>query len=395
MKEKTIPQIESILNRGTEDIIDRQHIQSRLQSGDTLRVKLGIDPTAPALHLGRAIPLRKLREFQDLGHTAVLIIGDFTATIGDPSDKLSKRPMLTREDVRKNMEHYLEQLGKIIDISKAEVHYNSEWLATMSAEELIGLAEAFSMQQILARRNFKDRIDSGQDVSVREALYPILQGYDSVVVKADIELGGFDQLFNLMAGRVMQKYHRVPEQDIITTQMLEGTDGRKMSASWGNVITIVDTPRDMFGKIMALRDDLITKYFLLCTSAGDDYIQDAESRMKEGTLNPRDAKLDLAEHIVALYHSAEDAEKEREYFISTFSKKTLPEEIDSISIERESVWGDFLVQHNFVTSKSEAKRLIEGGGVEVDGERVLHAQDAVREGVVKIGKSKFVKIRLQ
>ena len=254
--------IEELLARGVEDVIVKEHLEQALKSGKQLRVKFGIDPTGPKIHLGRSIPLRKLKAFQELGHQIVLIIGDFTATIGDPSDKLSKRPTLTKEHVQENMRNYAKQLGKILDMGKVELRYNSEWLEKLSLKDINELADCFSIQQMAARRNFKDRIDKGEDVSMREMLYPLMQGYDSVVVKSDVEVGGFDQLFNVMAGRAIQKQYGQPEQDILTTQMLEGTDGRKMSTSWGNVITIVDESNDMFCKIMAIKDDLILKYFL-------------------------------------------------------------------------------------------------------------------------------------
>jgi tyrosyl-tRNA synthetase len=214
--------------------------------------------------------LRKLRAFQDLGHIVVFIIGDFTAQIGDPSDKLEKRPMLTAEAIKHNLKTYKEQVGKIIDLSKAEFHYNSTWLSKLRFQEIAELAESFSVQQMTARRNFKDRFDKGEEVSLREFLYPLMQGYDSVAINADVELGGFDQLFNVKAGRVVQKHYGKPEQDVLTVQMLEGTDGRKMSSSWGNIIAIVDEPNDMYGKIMSVRDDLLTKYFLLCTDLSEE-----------------------------------------------------------------------------------------------------------------------------
>jgi tyrosyl-tRNA synthetase len=394
MKEEIIAKIEEILNRGTEDVIDRNHLKDKLVSGKKLRIKFGIDPTGPKIHLGRAIPLRKVRALQDLGHTVVLIIGDFTATIGDPSDKLAKRPILTREDVTNNMAGYLDQIGKIVDVSKAEIHYNSEWLSTMSAEELISLAESFSIQQMISRRNFKDRIESGQEVSLRESLYPILQGYDSVMVRADVEVSGFDQLFNVMAGRTLQKHHQIPQQDVLTTTMLEGTDGRKMSTSWGNVITILDEPREMFGKIMSVRDDLIVKYFTLCTSIAISAIQEIEKNIQDGSLNPRDAKLALATEIVRMYHSQEEAEQEHRFFIETFSKKNVPEEVEEVQGDKDETWADFLVRTKSISSKSEAKRLIDGGGVEIGGQRVSKASDKIKEGVLKVGKSRFLKIIL-
>jgi tyrosyl-tRNA synthetase len=257
--------IEEILSRGVEDCFVKEDLKKDLLSGRQLRIKFGIDPTGPKIHIGRAIPLRKLRQFQLLGHQIVLIIGDFTAQIGDPSDKLSKRPMLTRELIEENMRDYKAQIGKIIDIDKVEFVYNSDWLRPLGFQEICELAESFTVQQMVARRNFAERIENGEEVSLRELMYPLMQGYDSVAINADVEIGGFDQLFTLKAGRYIQKHYGKKEQNVLTIQMLEGTDGRKMSTSWGNIITVVDEPNDMYGKIMSLKDELIIKYFTLTT----------------------------------------------------------------------------------------------------------------------------------
>lgn len=240
--------IMDILERDTEDVFIKESLIERLTSGKQLRVKLGIDPTSAHIHIGRANVLRKLRAFQDLGHIPVFIVGDFTAQIGDPSDKLSKRPMLTIEQITENIQTYKEQVGKIIDLDTAEFHYNSTWLSELNFKEIAMLAESFSVQQMLARRNFSDRYEQGEEISLREFLYPLMQGYDSVKVQADIEIAGFDQLFNIKAGRIIQKHYGMREQDVLTIKMLVGTDGRKMSSSWGNVIPIMATPADMYGK---------------------------------------------------------------------------------------------------------------------------------------------------
>ncbi len=389
--------IEELLIRGVEDVIVKEHLEQALKSGRQLRVKFGIDPTGPNIHLGRSIPLRKLKVFQDLGHQIVLIIGDFTATIGDPSDKLSKRPTLAKEQVQENMRDYAKQLGKILDMNKVELRYNSEWLEKLSLKDINELADCFSFQQMASRRNFKDRIDKGEDVSMREMLYPLMQGYDSVVVKSDVEVGGFDQLFNVMAGRAIQKQYGHPEQDILTTQMLEGTDGRKMSTSWGNVITIVDEPNDMFGKIMAIKDELILKYFWLCADVSQDELDGYEKRLNEGA-NPRDIKMELGKKIVALYHSKEAAENAAAEFEKVFSKKELPEEIAEHKISANPIsLADLLVESGISKSKGEAKRLVEQGGVEIDGTvgkdwgKLIEFKGGE---VAQAGKRKFVKIIL-
>src|SRR3989344_7033817 len=237
--------IQHLLNRGVEEIFVRENLEKKLASRKPLRIKLGFDPTGPRIHIGRAIILRKLREFQDLGHIAVFVVGDFTARIGDPSDKLQKRPKLTVSEIKRNLMTYREQVGKILDLRKAEFHYNSKWLSVLKFEEITELAESFSVQQMSSRRNFKERTERGEEISLREFLYPLMQGYDSVAVSSDIEIGGFDQLFNLKAGRTVQKRYSQKEQDIMTTSMLLGTDGRKMSSSWGNVISLLDNKEEM------------------------------------------------------------------------------------------------------------------------------------------------------
>src|SRR3989338_4849603 len=389
--------IKDVLERGVEDVIVKEHLETTLKSGKKMRVKHGIDPTGPKIHLGRASTLRKLKAFQDLGHQIVLIIGDFTATIGDPSDKLSKRPALMKEQVKENMRDYAKQIGKILDMDKVELRYNSEWLEKLNLKDINELAECFSFQQMAARRNFKDRLDKGEDVSMREMLYPLMQGYDSVAVKSDAEVGGFDQLFNLKAGRAIQKQYGQPEQDILTTQMLEGTDGRKMSTSWGNVITIVDEPNDMFGKIMAIKDELILKYFWLCTDVSQDELDSYEKRLNEG-VNPRDIKIELGKKIVAMYHSEKEAENATEEFEKVFSKKELPENIAEHKISANPIsLADLLVESDIAKSKGEAKRLVEQGGVEIDGavEKDWGKQIEFKGGeVVQAGKRKFIKIIL-
>lgn len=378
--------IDEILNIGTEDVFVKESLKKKLLSGNVLRVKFGIDPTGPKIHLGRAIPLRKLRQFQDLGHKVILLVGDFTATIGDPSDKLEKRPMLTEKQIKVNMKDYKNQLGKIVDLKKTEFVYNSKWLKKLNAREISELAESFSVQQMSNRRNFKDRIEKEEEVSLREFLYPLFQGYDSVVVKADVEIGGFDQLFNLKAGRIIQKHYGMPEQDILTVQMLEGTDGRKMSTSWGNVVTIVDEPNDMFGKIMSIKDELISKYFLLCTDLDFNNIT---------TENPRDQKMLLAHEIVKIYHGEKKAKEAQENFVNTFSKGGIPDDILEIKGEDGVKLMDALILGKIVNSKTEFRRLIGEGAITDMGknEKVKDVESKVLKTVYKIGKHRFIRIK--
>ncbi|MCL5006568.1 MAG: tyrosine--tRNA ligase [Patescibacteria group bacterium] len=390
--------VEEILTRGVTEVIDREHLRKALLSGKKLRVKLGIDPTGPRIHLGRAVLLRKLRAFQDLGHRVVLIVGDFTAQIGDPSDKLAKRPLLTPAQVAENMKNYKKQLGKIIDLKTAEVKYNSSWLSRLNFTQVTRLAESFSVQQMLARRNFKERYEKGIDISLREFLYPLMQGYDSVAVKADVEIGGFDQLFNLMAGRAVQKYYGKKEQDILTCEMLEGTDGRKMSTSWGNVINITDEPNDMFGKLMSVRDGLIGRYLLLTTDVSREEINAIESGMQTGKVNPRDAKLRLAREVVAIYHGEKSASAAETEFLNVFQKGRLPANVreEKIQASRLSIV-DLLVQTRLAASKSSAFRLIQQGGVKVDGEKISDPKTVIvipgkTALVVQAGKRDFLKV---
>lgn len=383
--------IDELLSQGVEEIFVKEHLREALMSGRELRVKLGFDPTGAKIHLGRAIVLRKLRAFQELGHRAVFIVGDFTGVIGDPSDKLGKRPMLSVEEIKANVANYKRQVGKIIDLRRAEFYYNSRWLRKLRFDEIARLAESFSVQQMVARRNFKERWDREEEISLREFLYPLMQGYDSVVVKADIEIGGFDQLFNLKAGRIIQKHYGMPEQDILTTVMLEGLDGRKMSTSWGNVVNIVDEPNDMFGKIMSLNDNLVAKYFQLCTELPGNEIQTIL------TLGPRDAKMRLAFEIVRIYHSRAAAKRAKDYFVSVFSEKRRPEEIPTRVIGRTEIeLIELLKETGLALSKSEARRLVEQGGVSVDGVRQSNPTAVVRiaaEGsIIQVGPRRFLKV---
>ncbi len=388
--------VDEILTRGVEDVFVKESLRKKLLSGKVLRVKLGIDPTSASIHLGRATLLHKLRKFQDLGHIAVLIVGDFTAQIGDASDKLDKRPMLDASKVTENLKNYKEIIGKVINVDRAEFVYNSDWLAKLGFAEICRLAETFSVQQMSARRNFKDRFDKGEEVSLREFMYPLMQGYDSVAVKADIEIGGFDQLFNLKAGRLIQKQYAMPEQDILTTQMLEGTDGRKMSSSWGNVINITDAPNEMFGKVMSLRDELITKYFLLCTDVSLAEIAEMEKSLTGGE-NPRNLKVCLAKEIVELYHGSAFAEAAVINFENTFKKGGIPDDTQEVGVTSGTALVDVLLANGVVKSKTEFRRLVEEGAVsEVRGEAIISADFMVTKDVtLKIGKKRFLKVMVK
>ncbi|MBI2024393.1 tyrosine--tRNA ligase [Candidatus Giovannonibacteria bacterium] len=380
-------EIKEILNRNVETVIEKGSLLKKLLSGKRLRIKLGIDPTGKKIHIGRAVLLNKLKDFQDLGHRVVLIIGDFTAEIGDPSDKLEKRPMLTKKDVQANLKNYLSQVGKIIDLKKAEIHYNSKWLSKLSFAEITKIAEIFTVQQMLERRNFKERFTAHKEISLRELFYPIMQGYDSVIVKADLEMGGTDQLFNLLAGRKIQEFYGKPPQEILIIQMLEGTDGRKMSTSWGNVINIIDEPNDMFGKVMSIRDSLVEKYFFLATRMDEKNIKSALA------MPAIEAKEGLAYEIVKIYHGDAAANKARQFFKETFRQKKLPEEVDEIKFNRAQKLSEVLIGAGLVSSGSEFRRLLRQGAIEFDNKIVRDPNFKLEaSGFLKVGKKIFAKL---
>jgi len=381
---------QELLTRGVEEVIDRQHLESALVSGKKLRVKFGIDPTSPNIHIGRAGALWKLRDFQDLGHQVVFIVGDFTGLIADTSDKESERPMMTEKQVSENIKTYFAQAAKIIDQDKAEMRYNSEWLKKLGAEEISKLADLFGMHEFEARENISKRLKAGRRVSLRELLYPLFQGFDSVAVKANIELGGTDQKFNLLAGRVIQKAYGQEPQDIITRTLMEGTDGRKMSSSWGNVINITDEPRDMFGKTMSIGDEFIIKYFKLATRVPLTEVGELEKGLSDGT-NPKDIKARLAFELVKLYYGEKIARKAQNEFEKVFSEGKNPDEIKIVE-NKESII-QTIVASGVVTSNSEAKRLIDQKAVKVNDRVADDWGYKLKKGdIVKIGPRKFLKI---
>lgn len=387
--------IEELLVRGVGEVIGREHLASRLQAGEKLRVKLGIDPTSSNLHLGRSVPLLKLRDFQNLGHQIVFIIGDFTGVIGDTSDKESERPMLSPEAVSENLKTYIQQAGKILDMSKVEVRYNSEWLSDLGYREIGEQSDQFSLAEFIARENIKKRLDEGKRISLRELLYPLMQGYDSVAVKADVEVGGMDQRFNILAGRKLQEYYRQMPQDILLNNLILGTDGRKMSSSWGNTINLLDSPQDMFGKTMRIPDELIGIYFEHCTRVSLEEINRIKEGMLSSEIHPRDAKLRLARTLVGMYHGEREAEEAERYFVDTFSKKELPQDIREIMVKEGERFIDVLAENHLAESKGDARRKMEQGGVSLEGEK-LAPETVISQGVhgkvLKIGKKDFVRL---
>jgi tyrosyl-tRNA synthetase len=405
--------IKELLERGIEDVIVRESLEKKLKSGEKLRVKFGIDPTGPAIHLGNAIPIWKLRQFQDLGHQVVFLIGDFTARIGDTSDKTAIRQPMTEEEIAGNMKTYKEQLGKILDLDKTEFVYNSHWLDKLTYKEILNLQSQFTVAQMVERENFHDRYKAGKPIGLQEFSYPLMQGYDSVAVKADVEIGGTDQTFNLLAGREIQRAYAQEPQDIMTLTLLEGTDGRKMSKSYGNVIGITDEPNEMYGKVMSMRDELIVKYFILCTKVLLEEIKEIGKDLKEEKANPRDVKARLAREIVDIYYGPEPSRAAEEEFDLVFRKKELPSEMPEIKVKSgEYQILDFLAENKLAPSKTEAKRLIMQNAVKIklsasgqapteeqlknwqvekDWQKILEIKTG-EEVIIQVGKRKFVKI---
>ena len=394
--ETNYKKVEEVLTRGVEKVINLNHLRKRLLSGRKLRIKHGIDPTGPKIHIGRATQLWKLKDFQELGHKIILIIGDFTAQIGDASDKQAMRRPLTAKEVKENMKNYIKQIAKILDIKKVEIHYNSEWLSKLTIKKLLNLAMNFTAQQTIQRRNFKERWERGKPIGLHELAYPLLQGYDSVAVKADVELGGFDQLFNLKAGRDIQKIFGQESQDIMTLKMLFGLDGRKMSTSWCNVINITDKSEEQFGKIMSMKDELILDYFELCTRITLEEIKKMGKELKKNQINPRDLKLKLAREIVRLYHGKKAAKRAEKEFRRVFERKELPSRIPNISIKVKKLnILNLLVETKLTSSKSEAKRLILQKAVKINGVLKENWQEIIeiKNGmVIQVGKRRFRKV---
>lgn len=393
-----------ILESGVDEIIGAESLRSQLISGKKLKIKFGIDPTSPNIHLGRSIPLWKLRAFQELGHEIHLIVGDFTGEIGDTSDKEAERPMLTKETIQTNLSHYLEQIWMILNPAKKElvtVHYNSEWLEVLTLSTLGKLADAFSVNQFIKRDLIGRRLEAGSRISLREMLYPLMQGYDSVMLESDVELGGTDQRFNMLAGRILQEQEGQIPQAVIMNTLINGTDGRKMSSSWGNVISLRDTPQDKFGKLMSSKDEVMASYLLVVPISVRPFSETELHKRLEAGENPRDLKLMLAEHIVALYHGEEIAEKTKEAFIAQFTEGNKPEDIMEISWSTlsntdQQTLVEILVATDLAPSKSEGRRLIEQGGVRTNEEVVSDVNQQVYSSaiplLIQVGKRRFVRI---
>lgn len=386
-----------LLTRGIAEIIDRKHLEARLKKGERLRIKYGIDPNKPDVHIGHTVPLQKLREFQDEGHTAVLILGDYTAQLGDPTDRSEARVLVSAAETKKNANAYLSQIFTILDKKKTEVHRNSEWFGKFGLRAVIELMATTTINRLLAHETFAKRLRNGEPLHGQELLYPLMQGYDSVMVKADVELGGMDQKFNVLMGREVQRAHGMPEQDIILFPYIPGTDGAdKMSKSLGNTINLTDVPEDMYGKVMSIPDSIMWKYFELATRVAEKEIESMARQITAGTLNPRDAKMSLAREIVSMYHDVKKAEKAELNFIQVFQQKQKPEDIPEYGIKKTTSLLEVLVGSGLATSNTDARRLLEQKSIKVDDAVALDGSFGIEPNkkgiVIQKGKRHFIRV---
>jgi tyrosyl-tRNA synthetase len=392
----------AFLKKGTVDLIREVDLKTKLElsakTGQPLRVKLGLDPTAPDIHVGHTVVIRKLKAFQDLGHTVIFLIGDFTGMIGDPSGKNVTRPPLSREEVNANAETYKRQMFKLLDPEKTELRFNGEWMDKFTAVDFIKLCAKTTVKQILERDDFTNRLNDEKPISLHELLYPLVQGYDSVALDADVELGGTDQKFNLLMGRNLQREFDQEPQVVITTPLLEGLDGvNKMSKSLNNYIGIDESPDDMFGKVMSINDELMWRYYDLVTDLTPSEISDLRSQIADGE-NPRNIKVNLAKLVIKDFHSQADADAAEDEFNRRFVKKEVPDDIPEVSVAAQTYrLADLVVASGLVESKGEAKRLIEQGGIKIDGEKATSPASEIEmsgglELVLQVGKLKFAKL---
>ena len=390
-----------IIRRGADEILVEDELVEKLKQGHPLRIKAGFDPTAPDLHLGHTVLINKLRQFQDLGHEVLFLIGDFTGMIGDPTGKSATRPPLTHAEVQENAKTYQQQIFKILDRDKTKVVFNSEWMNNRTSADMVKLAASSTVARMLERDDFSKRYNSGQAIAIHEFLYPLIQGYDSVELEADVELGGTDQKFNLLMGRQLQEQHGQKPQVVLTMPILEGLDGvQKMSKSLNNYIGIADAPKDMFGKIMSISDELMWRYFELLSFRSMNEIEAFRQNIESGA-NPRDIKFLLAEEIITRFHSAEDATQAREGFIAQFAKGAIPNDIPQHRFETDAdgyAIANLLKDAGLCSSTSEAMRMIQQGAVKIDGEKVTDKSLRIHTGtdaVFQVGKRKFAQVTVK
>ena len=389
------------ISRGAEEIIPEEELKRKIEfsrkKGEPLKIKLGCDPSRPDLHVGHAVVLRKLNHFQQLGHQAILVIGDFTAMIGDPSGRNKTRPQLTLEEAKENAKSYIDQASKILDIDSLKIVYNSDWLNAMNFSDVIRLTSHYTVARMLERDDFTKRYQEETPIFLHEFMYPLAQAMDSVELQADVELGGTDQKFNLLVGRNLQREYDQPPQVIITMPLLEGTDGSdKMSKSYGNDIGFTDSPEDMYGKSMSIPDTLIKKYFVLAADANDDTLAKIEKQLDDSNTNPRDVKRALGREIVSLYYGKDSALAAEQHFDRVIVNKSDPEEMEELNLKSDKSLIDIISSVGLTKSKGEARRMISQGAVRLDGEKVTDVNLVINKGsltVIKVGKRRFIKIK--
>ena len=390
-----------LISRGAEEILPEKELREKLEksrkNGTPLIVKLGCDPSRPDLHVGHGVVLRKLRHFQDLGHQAILVIGDFTAMIGDPSGRNKTRPQLTLEEAKANAESYIEQAVHILNSESIKIVYNSTWLNEMRFSDVIRLSSHYTVARMIERDDFTKRYQSEIPISIHEFMYPLAQGMDSVELKADVELGGTDQKFNLLVGRDLQREYNQAPQAIITLPLLEGTDGvEKMSKSYGNDIGLTDSPEDMYGKSMSISDEMIEKYFVLAADADADTVLKVQKQLKDSSVNPRDIKRELARAIVALYHGSEAAQSAEKHFDQVVVNKDIPDEMDEVALTDDAPLVDIITIEGLTKSKGDARRMIKQGAVRIEGKKISDIKFILSKGnevVIKVGKRKFLRVK--
>ena len=382
-----------LLTRAVQDVVPRKVAEDKFKTGKPMRMYWGIDPTGTKIHLGHSVPLRKMRAFQDAGHHVILLIGSFTAMIGDPSGRDEMRQELTAADVKKNFETYIDQAKKILDMKKLEVRYNHEWLEKLSFKDILALTSHFTVQQMLHRDMFAKRMKDDAPISVTEFMYPLMVGYDSVMLDVDVELGGNDQLFNMLAGRTLQTAFKKRDKFVLTTKLIEGTDGRKMSKSYNNCVYLTDEPNEMYGRLLSMPDSLIPVYMECCTGLPMAEVKAAEKALKDGTENPKKLKMRLAREIVTMYHSAEAAAAAEAAFENVFKDKGVPDDVPEYTAKKGESLIDALAASGTCASKSEARRLLTQGGVKHDDKPVTSVDAKAEKGIWKVGKRKFLKIQ--
>ena len=394
---QTVTNIMQQLLRGADEIIPQAELEDKLKSGRPLEVKAGFDPTAPDLHLGHTVLINKLRQFQMLGHNVTFLIGDFTGLIGDPTGKSATRPALTEADIKLNAQTYKEQVFKILDPELTTVRFNSEWMSEFSSYDMIRLSAQYTVARMLERDDFSKRYAAHQSIAIHEFLYPLVQGYDSVALNADIELGGTDQKFNLLVGREMQKAYGKPQQAILTVPLLEGLDGvKKMSKSLHNYIGITDAPNEMFGKLMSVSDELMWRYFELLSFRSEQEVGSFQQKISEG-MNPRDVKFLLCEEIITRFHSVADAERAKQDFIQRFQRNAIPDEMPLVRVDLGTGMpiGVLVKEAQLCSSTSEAMRMVKQGAVKIDGEKIVDSRQMIEADsafVLQVGKRKFARV---